>query len=761
MSIITALLLLLCGTADPPSIQWGGERSGVDRTHVELIDDAASLRKAWSLVHGGSMEGLPIVDFDRHRLVLACRGRAMNVRRVVGTGLETEGGSIRLTVDADPNPPEDGVGPEETTAWGLFVIPRNPTTVHVGYHEPPDDCDAPRWTTIVVLGSDRPDPRTEPDSGQEGPVDGSKPPRFVPDLSLLEPRRASDRDEDVDGSPHAALFHRDDRMLLFIGAVHQRDVANDPTHRMVRAAIEGFRPDAVIIEGVPTSAGPQPERMLESARRRVRTGKIGESGYAAVLADDRGAIVIGGEPDPQATTDLVREAGFTDDDLLGFLVARNLNARSRDGTDIDEDRVITRAIETLRRRFNVESTMDAKGFRDWYRSCTGGPFDARRIRAEVSPMLVDEPSTLRRISILSMLARERNLVRLEARLLEEHERVLVVYGSGHLRWERRLLERMLGEPVLVTSTLTVETFDDMNRHLDRLRGSWTVALDPAPDYFVSHGYDRRWSEAMIAGIDAARDYLGNYGPLQVYIIGQERDELAEPSHRDEIARYYCEVHDAGSGRPMSECLSGDGRDLVDKALTGATEAYLTMAMESDPPRAEIVFINPHQFGEEMPTRGIHEYVHVYQKAFAFTPTWMMEGGAELLACHLGEKRGWCRRTPTMEGYARSLERAEGLRYTIRDMEEIETTGPLVARWHRELAYDAGAWAVAYLIAHTPTRSIGDYFRDYFPLADRMGWRAALCDSTDFGSVDDFYAGFDRFLDRPLEERIALLESLAD
>lgn len=761
MTTISSILLLLSCLATPPTAQWGGAHSGVEETRLDLITDSKGLAEAWKLVHDGSNAGRPDVDFEQHRVVLACRGRAAGVRRILGTDVEVDDGLIRLTVDAggDDDP---GRIPGETTAWGLFVVPRTPESVHVGYLEYAPDGEESEWMTIAVLGPDAPRAtpgRTTRDHAGRGRTGG---PKFVPDLSLLQPRRSSDRDPDVNGSPHAALFHRDGRQLLFIGSRHQRDIENDPTHRMVRAAIEGFMPQAVIIEGVPTSEGPQPERMLASARRRIETGQLGESGYAAVLGDRRGAIVIGGEPDPRATTDIVREAGFSDDDLLGFLVCRNVNARASNWTKGEEQRGITRAIAMLKRRFNVDSDMDAAGFRTWYEESIGEPFDPRRIRQEVSPQLVDDPTNLRQMAILSMIAREHNLVELEARLLEEHDRVLVVYGSGHLRWERRLLEKMLGEPVMVTDTLTVDMFDDMNEHLEQNRRPWTRALDARPDYFVSHGYDRRWSDAMTAGIDAARDYLGNYGPLQVYIIGQETDELADEAHRNEIATTYCDVHNAGSRRPMSECLDGDGRDLVEKAITGASEAYLTMAMESDPPRAEIVFINAHTFGEDdMPTRGIHEYTHVYQKAFAFTPTWMMEGGAELLACHLGEKHGWGRRDQTMEWYARSLERAEGLRYTIRDMEEIETAGPLIARWHRELAYDAGAWAVAYLIDHTPSRSIGSYFRGYFPMADRIGWQAALCESTDFTSVEDFYEGFERFMERPIDERLAMLKALKD
>lgn len=761
MTTITTLLFALSCCTTPPIVQWGGPHCDSEQTHLELITDTASLTEAWNRTHGGSSAGQPFVDFQQCRLVLTLRGRATGVQRVRATDIEVADQELRLTIDAGSGAIDEGQASEETTAWGLFVVPLQPESVRVGYEERPENGGEAEWMTITVLGPNA----THSGSGrpQANRADDRRGPRvdFEPDLSLLQPRRSTDRDQDIKGSPHAALYHRDNKQLLFIGAAHSRDIEKSPTHRMVRAAMEGFHPQVVIVEGLNTSEGTQPERFLTSVRRRIKTGQLGESPYAAILGDDLGAIVIGGEPDPRATTDIVREAGFSDDDLIGFLVARNLTTPARPGPGAsNEDNRIRRALSTLKQRFDVDSSMDTDGFKAWYLDRVGEAFDPRRVKREVSPQLVDDPSILRQIAILAMKAREYNLVELEARMLEEHDRVMVVYGSGHLRWERPLLKKMLGDPVLVTNDLTAEMFDPMNEHLEKLRQPWTRELQTAPDIFISHGYDPKWPDAMKAGIDVARDYLGNYGPLQVYIIGQEDDELSDPAHVEEIAQAYCLIHNAGSERPIEDCLAEDGRVIAQKAVDGDTEAYLTMAMDSDPPRAEIVLINPHGFGgDDMPTRSIHEYTHVYQKAFAFTPTWMMEGGAELLACHLGEKHGWGERDQTMEWYARHLEEAEDLRYTIRDMEEIETAGPLIARWHRELAYDAGAWAVAYLIDHTPSRSIRTYFRGYFPLVDRMGWEKALCEITDFTSVDAFYEGFEVFMNQPIEERLDLLDRL--
>ena len=87
------------------------------------------------------------------------------------------------------------------------------------------------------------------------------------------------------------------------------------------------------------------------------------------------------------------------------------------------------------------------------------------------------------------------------------------------------------------------------------------------------------------------------------------------------------------------------------------------------------------------------------------------------------------------------------------MEEIETASPDVARWHHELAYEAGPWAVAFAISRSTSGSISRYFRTFYPLVDQMGWQAALCRYTSMEDIDAFYGAFDAFMQRPLADRL--------
>jgi hypothetical protein len=498
--IIMSILFACAVFQNPaPTIQWGGANSGVNQIRIQLVTDAKMLKEVWKLTHGNSTDGLPQVNFDRCRVVLACRGRETDVQRVIATEINHTQQETMLTIDADPSSHAEGMPSEETTAWGLFIIPMMPELVRVRIDASKNRNGEPQWETIAVLG--------------------------------------------------------------------------------------------------------------QNENRRERGGQ---------------------RPGQQ---------------------------------DRPED---------------------------------------RRSR---------EP----------------------------------------------------GQRSIAMPDLSPEMSQEFDDHLERMRRPFTKKLSQPPRYFISHGYDERWSRAIKLGIDVTRDYLGNHGPVQVYIVGQEDDELSDPAHRDAIAAAFCNVHIAGSDQLMEDCLSRDGHEMAQKAIDGETEAFMTMAMDASPPTAELVFINAHTMGGEkmMPTRSIHEYTHVYQKSFEFTPTWMMEGGAEFLACHLGEQHGWGDRDQTMEWYARQLDEAEDLEYTIRDMEEIETAMPDVARWHRELAYDAGAWAVAFAISKSPSRSVSQYYRAFYPMVDEMGWQAALCQYTKMDNIDAFYEGFESLSQQSLEDRLAILGTLQD
>jgi hypothetical protein len=95
------------------------------------------------------------------------------------------------------------------------------------------------------------------------------------------------------------------------------------------------------------------------------------------------------------------------------------------------------------------------------------------------------------------------------------------------------------------------------------------------------------------------------------------------------------------------------------------------------------------------------------------------------------------------------------------MEDVDKAPPAVKKYYRHLAYDAGAWAFAFMIHKSKRRSIADTRKILYPLVAKHGWERAL---VEFAQVKDkraFYKAFRAFLETPLEAQLKMLETLED
>ena len=287
-------------------------------------------------------------------------------------------------------------------------------------------------------------------------------------------------------------------------------------------------------------------------------------------------------------------------------------------------------------------------------------------------------------------------------------------------------------------------------------------VEEPPVYVRNEEDHSKWPQIVREGVDAARDYFGNYGPVQVYILGHEEDALNSDAFHKQIVERYCQCRHPDSIDDRAGCASGSGAELLRKALSGRGDAYLSFVDHTRPPLAELVFINPHEFNDPyLYTRGIHEYTHVYQRAFPVTPTWMMEGGAEFFACYLGEKRGWASLRNDMKTFMENVRRIEDPELGIQHMEEIDKVSLAIKKYHRHLAYDAGAWAIAFMIHHSRSQSIADMHKKFYPRVTKIGWEAALAEYVQMKDKQAFYHAFEMFLAQPWEQQLSLVGALND
>jgi len=199
-----------------------------------------------------------------------------------------------------------------------------------------------------------------------------------------------------------------------------------------------------------------------------------------------------------------------------------------------------------------------------------------------------------------------------------------------------------------------------------------------PTYVHNKNYNQKCFHAIKKGIDRTGDYLGNYGSVQVYLIGQETDELKDPAITRAVIKSYCRRRNLDHPECISSCLEGKGASLIERARKGSTEAYLSYVADATSPFAELVFINPHGFPfPYLHTQGIHEYTHVFQRAFPAAPTWMPEGGVECLAFYSGDQHEWGDIKQRMNQSMRMVQSVkEGFRMNdFEDIEKVEKERP--------------------------------------------------------------------------------------
>ncbi len=292
-----------------------------------------------------------------------------------------------------------------------------------------------------------------------------------------------------------------------------------------------------------------------------------------------------------------------------------------------------------------------------------------------------------------------------------------------------------------------------------------IEIEVPPTYHVLGSYDPKWESYIREGIEMARAYWGSYGPTHVWIGGREDERAIDDATREAFIEEYCRWRIAETERTTEECRPYVTERFIDVIESDQPEAYLSWVDEKEQPEAELVFLNVHEWYHEEEVvpdpvlRGIHEYTHVFQMAFGTQPTWMMEGGAVFAESWLVHLQG---RRPLEFNLSRIMQRAKSIRdtgLTIADMEDIDTAPEKVAGYHMELAYDTGAWAVAYLIHRSPGRSVARYRDEFHPMITEIGWRKALARYLDIEDEQAFYVAFERFMERPREEQVMILSEL--
>ena len=236
---------------------------------------------------------------------------------------------------------------------------------------------------------------------------------------------------------------------------------------------------------------------------------------------------------------------------------------------------------------------------------------------------------------------------------------------------------------------------------DAATDKWGQQIDTRPEFYAAADVPAFQITLTRKWYQIAAQAWGNYGPLEFWIVGSSKDAASQ------LDQEYCRVRkQKDPAMRVSDCLRR-GHNFVTYATDGSA-GLNTRRNENEKWSGFIITMSGKYPGPEeedyMPV-VLHEYFHVYQHAHIVSRKssvreslnrkhpWWAEGGAEYMAQLLysrqpGVRAGYLRQT--MERKLKSLG-------DLRDGERISEI-PYGKRGI--IAYDLGAWFIAFLIHKT-------------------------------------------------------------
>lgn len=238
--------------------------------------------------------------------------------------------------------------------------------------------------------------------------------------------------------PFIARFNHASGQLHYIAAEHQTGL-DSATLKTIRYEFELFKPDLVVIEGVPHAEGLSPQRIIDAARKQADSDfqQCNESLYAAYLAHQNKIDFIGGEPTNKEIFESMRKQGISEQDIVGWNITRNLKYK------LERKLLPEEYVEQEITGYGYNPAL----FKTWYAEHFGEDFSIRSIIGlSQSPSAKPEANFLQRMSYAADQIREPQIVGVITAPLNRGKKVLAVYGGAHQGKHEPVFKKMLGKP---------------------------------------------------------------------------------------------------------------------------------------------------------------------------------------------------------------------------------------------------------------------------------------------------------------------------
>jgi hypothetical protein len=255
--------------------------------------------------------------------------------------------------------------------------------------------------------------------------------------------------------PFAAIYRSGHKVLGFVAADHVFTPEND-TIATVRRAFTEIHPLLVIVEGFPTTFGPNPTFIVAELRRRADPGATtysqSEGGFTAQLALEHMVPFLGGEPTPAEELGGLESKGYLRNDVLTAFLLRGLGQERRAGGMPPGDSAAFATAYTQGARSVSAMTktelVPQEQFTANYRRLVGiDPVSDSDLATRYDP---GTDTLLHRMGADNMRVRDEHLLNTIFEQSATYDRVLVVYGSGHWTTLSAALEERFGRPAVLT-----------------------------------------------------------------------------------------------------------------------------------------------------------------------------------------------------------------------------------------------------------------------------------------------------------------------
>jgi len=286
------------------------------------------------------------------------------------------------------------------------------------------------------------------------------------------------------------------------------------------------------------------------------------------------------------------------------------------------------------------------------------------------------------------------------------------------------------------------------------RDNWGGTTSQKAEFYAASDVTRSQIELTSQWYEIASKAWGNYGPLEFWIVGT--NEAAATA----LDKRYCELRKQKDLTvSLEHCLNRD-HNFVSYAK-GGNAGLNTRRNEHEKWSGFIITMSakfPGPQEEDYKPVVLHEYFHVYQHAHIHSKNdferksrnlknpWWTEGGAEYMAQLLYSKQKGVSPSYLKEIMERKLR-------SLKNLREGESIKDITYGKRGGIAYDLGAWFIAFIISKT---SEADYRVKFYRDLNTEGFEESFIKNFGASSKDLLDEFHNTFLKLSLEGKMKII-----